>query len=112
MPRYACGDRGCRPTAVPPREHPDPGLFLASPDALQCFGLLPQQPRKFPQYLGRRITFRVVDLRKATLNHFAKFRVIGFEGTLAPRIGRTFQKKTYDPQGRLLDLYVKCVGRA
>ena len=25
------------------------GLFLASPDALQCLALLPQQPRQFPQ---------------------------------------------------------------
>ncbi len=30
-----------------------PGIFLASPDALQCFALLPQQSRQFPQYCPR-----------------------------------------------------------
>jgi hypothetical protein len=30
----------------------NPGGFLASPDALQCFALLPQQSRQFQRQIG------------------------------------------------------------
>jgi hypothetical protein len=39
---------------IPASWVPNPlGLFLASPDALQCFALLSQQSRQFPQHRPR-----------------------------------------------------------
>ena len=49
-PRVA---KGASPSGCPSWVPNPLGLFLASPDALQSFALLPQQSRQFPQYRPR-----------------------------------------------------------